>query len=252
MTETRVDDFLGGRVRIEQPARGYRAGADTVMLAAACPARPEQSVLELGCGVGTALLCLAARVPELSLTGVEREADFVRLAGANAERNHTSVQVIEADLTALPSDLRAMSFDHVILNPPFFAQGTPAPDDSRASARHEDTPLAIWIETALRRLRPGGYITVIHLASRLDGLLCGLSGQAGDIAILPVAARAGRDAGRIIVSARKGSRGSLRLLAPFIMHQAAHHSGDGEDLSQRAQAVLRHGAFLDLRGADYP
>ncbi|WP_371823316.1 hypothetical protein [Paracoccus sp. Z118] len=51
---TRTDDFLGGRLRLTQLAIGYRAGTDAVMLAAACPAEPGQSVLELGCGAAAA------------------------------------------------------------------------------------------------------------------------------------------------------------------------------------------------------
>ena len=43
-----ANGFLGGRLRLWQPARGYRSGADAVMLAAACPARPGERVLELG------------------------------------------------------------------------------------------------------------------------------------------------------------------------------------------------------------
>ncbi|RJL18858.1 methyltransferase, partial [Paracoccus siganidrum] len=61
MSDTREDGFLGGRLRIRQPARGYRSGADAVMLAAACPAAPGQRVLELGCGAGVASLCLGWR-----------------------------------------------------------------------------------------------------------------------------------------------------------------------------------------------
>ena len=60
---TRDDAFLGGRLVLRQPARGYRAGADAVMLAAACSARAGERVLELGCGAGAALFCLGARVP---------------------------------------------------------------------------------------------------------------------------------------------------------------------------------------------
>ncbi|MFV0292257.1 MAG: tRNA1(Val) (adenine(37)-N6)-methyltransferase [Paracoccus sp. (in: a-proteobacteria)] len=244
MTETRIDDFLGGRLRIEQPVRGYRAGADAVMLAAACPARSGDWVLELGCGAGVASLCLAVRVPGVILTGIERDSGFAGLAQANASRNGIDLTVTEADLTALPDALRRRCFDHVILNPPYFASGTPSPDVARAGPRHEDTPLRVWLDTALRRLRPSGYMVVIHMAARLDDVLAGLSGRAGDVSILPIAARAGRDAGRVIVSARKGARGPLRLLSPFIMHGAAAHMKDGEDLSTAAQAVLRHAAAL--------
>ena len=71
MNPSVANGFLGGRLRLWQPARGYRSGADAVMLAAACPARPGERVLELGCGAGVALFCLGARVPGLHLAGLE-------------------------------------------------------------------------------------------------------------------------------------------------------------------------------------
>ena len=46
------DKFLGGRLVISQPKKGYRAGVDPVILAASIPARSGESILELGCGVG--------------------------------------------------------------------------------------------------------------------------------------------------------------------------------------------------------
>ena len=64
------DGFLGGKLRVSQPKTGYRAGIDPVLLAAACPAKPGEKVLELGCGVGVASMCLMARVPEVRLYGV--------------------------------------------------------------------------------------------------------------------------------------------------------------------------------------
>ncbi|MEO0916318.1 MAG: methyltransferase, partial [Pseudomonadota bacterium] len=62
MTATTDNAFLGGRLQVLQPAVGYRAGADPVLLAAAVDAGPGHSVLDVGCGVGTALLCLGTRV----------------------------------------------------------------------------------------------------------------------------------------------------------------------------------------------
>ena len=81
---TTRDAFLGGKLRLRQPRRGYRAGIDPVLLAASVPARPGQSVLDLGCGAGAAALCLAARVGGLRLAGLERQADYAELARANA------------------------------------------------------------------------------------------------------------------------------------------------------------------------
>lgn len=241
-TELTCDDFLGGRLRILQPARGYRAGADAVMLAAACPAAPGETVLELGCGAGVASLCLARRVGDLELTGLERQAEYAALARRNAEANALPLTVIEGDLAAPPHLLKGASFDHVLMNPPFFLGGTAALDGGRAIARREETPLAMWVDAALRRLKPKGWLTVIQRADRLDGLIYGLHGRAGALTILPLAAREGREAGRVILWARKGGRAPLRLLAPFVIHKAARHEADGEDLTPEAAAVLREAA----------
>lgn len=246
MSETREDDFLGGRLRIAQPLRGYRAGADAVMLAAACPARPGQAVLELGCGAGVALLCLGARVPGLRLAGLELQGDYAALAARNAAANGIAAEIHQGDLARMPAALRGQGFDQVIANPPYFLGGSVAPDTGRAAARHEATPLPDWIAAGLRRLRPGGWLTLIQRADRLGVILAALAPAAGAITILPVSARRGRPAGRVVVTARKGARGPLRLLSPFVMHEKPSHSTDAEDLTPEAQAVLRHGAALNL------
>lgn len=240
------DAFLGGRLLLRQPRAGDRAGMDAVLLAAACPARPGEAVLELGCGSGAAILCLGSRVPRLRLTGLERQPEVAELARENAAANGIALTVMTGDLAGMPAALRGASFDQVIANPPYFTAGTPPADARRGAARHEATPLALWIDAALRRLRPGGRLTLIQRADRLAGVLATLGGRAGDIAILPVAPRAGRPAGRVIVGARKGARAPLRLLAPLLLHAAPAHLRDGEDLTPEAQAILRGCGSLSL------
>lgn len=135
MSTTTEDEFLGGRLRIHQPRNGYRAGIDPVFLAASVPARPGESVLDLGTGVGVALLCLMARVPGLLAMGVERHTDLAELAKQNVASNGLDATIVQADLVALPATVRDISFDHVMANPPFFdrVRGS-ASDDSRAKA----------------------------------------------------------------------------------------------------------------------
>lgn len=51
-----TDGFLNGALQIEQPATGFRAGSDAVLLAAAVAAATatgKLNVLDVGCGVGT-------------------------------------------------------------------------------------------------------------------------------------------------------------------------------------------------------
>jgi len=246
--EPSADAFLGGRLTIRQPRRGYRAATDPVLLAASVAAVPGQAVLELGCGVGVALLCLGRRVPGLALTGVELQAEYAALARRNAVANGIAAEIHQADLTALPASLRRRAFDHVLANPPWFAAAaaSPAPDSGRDRANREGTPLADWLEVALRRLRPGGGLWLIQRSERLPEVLTLLQGRAGDIRVLPLSARQGREARRFLLGARKGSRGAFRLLAPLVLHRGAAHGADGEDFSAAATAVLRGGGGLDL------
>lgn len=237
------DAFLGGRLRIAQPRHGYRAAMDSVLLAAAVPARAGESVLELGCGAGVASLCLGRRVPGLRLAGLELQPAYAALARRNAAANGQDLDVLDGDLAALPDGLRGRSFDHVIANPPYFAPGTgtPAADGGRETAQREATPLDLWLGVALRRLRPGGWLTVIQAAERLPELLTGLGAGAGSVTVLPIASRVGREANRVILRARKGGRGAFRLAAPFVLHAGATHLRDGDDHSVAARAILRDG-----------
>ena len=240
------DSFLDGRLRVLQPRAGYRAATDPVFLAAAVPARMGETALDLGCGAGVAGLCLAARVPGVRLAGVELQSDYAELARRNAARNHVEIEVIEADIAALPPELRARNFDHVIMNPPWYRGDSPrAHDAGRDAALREAAPLAVWTDAGLRRLRPGGRLTVIQLAERLGEILAALDGRASAV-VLPLAAREGAEAGRVIVQARKGARAPLRLLAPLVLHSGSAHAGDGEDFTPAANAVLRGGAPLVL------
>ncbi len=238
------DKFLCGRLRLLQPLKGYRAATDPVLLAAACPAEPGQSVLDLGCGAGAAALCLGLRVSGLALAGLELQPAYADLARRNADRNGIPVEVHEGDLTRMPPALRR-DFDHVIANPPYYpAQGSPSPVAARARAMQVDTPLSAWVAAATRRLRPGGWLTLICGADGLPEILGALASKLGSASVLPLAPRDGRPALRVILRARKGGRAPFRLLAPFVIHQGAAHDGDRESYTPAANAVLRDGADL--------
>ncbi len=238
------DKLLCGGLRLLQPLKGYRAATDPVLLAAACPAQSGDSVLDLGCGAGAAALCLGRRVPGLHLAGLEIQPDYAALARQNADRNGLALEVHDGDLARMPTALRR-DFDHVIANPPYYPTGgSPSPIAGRARAMQVATPLSDWVSAASRRLRPGGWLTMICGADGLPQILSAMGTKLGSVAVLPLAAREGRPALRIILQARKGGRAAFRLLAPFVIHAGPAHDGDRESYTPQANAVLREGADL--------
>lgn len=232
-------------MRLRQPADGARAAIDPVFLAAAVPAEPGQLVLDIGCGFGAATLCLAARVPNCRIVGLELQRDLARLARDNAALNGMSgrVTVIAGDLLRPPPRLSPGMFDHVMANPPFIARGrgTPAPDPAKAAATIEgEAELADWVRFAIAMVRGKGSVTFIHRADRIDALLAHLAGRAGEIVVLPLWPAAGRAASRILVRARRQVAASARLLPGLVLHDA-----DGR-FTPPAEAVLRGGQALAL------
>lgn len=244
-SELTRDAFLGGRVHLLQPRLGYRAGADAVLLSASIKAEKGQRVLELGCGAGAAILCLGARIPGLELTGVERDPLYAALARRNGG---PVLEVVEADITALPQPLRQRQFDHVLANPPFYDRRTSVASDDpvREAAHGAQTPLKDWVRTAARRLAPKGQAHFIHRMESLPDILAALPSGMGSIEVLPLAARQDRAPDRMILRARKNGRGAFRMHAPLILHQGAVHLADGDSYTPAIRAVLREGAPLQF------
>lgn len=245
-----VDGVLGGRLRIRQPAAGYRAAIDPVLLAAAVLAKAGEQVLDVGCGVGTAGLCLAARVDGVRVSGIDLQRDLAALAAANARDNGLAgrVDFMAGDLLRPPPRLAAGTFDHVMANPPFIAagRGNPPPDPAKAVAAIEgEARLADWLRFCLAMVRLRGSVTVVHRADRLDELLALLRQGLGELTVFPLwpggapdADGRPRPAKRIIVSGRKGISAPLSLLPGLVLHTA-----DGT-YTEQAERVLRDGAAL--------
>ena len=235
------DALLGGRVRLRQPAKGYRAGMDAALLAAAVAAEAGQRVIEAGCGAGAVLMQIAARRPGVRLTGLERDPAIAGLAQENAALNGADAQVVAGDVAAGFRALDLPPFDWAVSNPPFFddpnALRTPA--EGKRGAWMADDGLKAWTAFLLKSVREGGRIVIIHRADRLADLLALLGETAGSFAVRGVHPYADEPAKRVLVQAIKTGKAPLRLLPPLVLHDRS-----GAKHTAEAEAVLRGEAGL--------
>ncbi|MCQ8239816.1 tRNA1(Val) (adenine(37)-N6)-methyltransferase [Rhizosaccharibacter radicis] len=241
---TTVGTLLGGRVVYRQPRAGYRTGIEPVLLAAAVPARPGDTVLEAGCGAGAGLLCLTTRVGGLQAIGLEQDDLSATLAAENLGIAHRfGMAVHRCVLPALPPELPIL--DHVLFNPPWHRAGaTPSVSARRALALQmpadsRESPLSSWSAALAPRLRRGGTLTVVVATARLaDAVEAFRAARIGTLRLLPLWPRIGATARLMVLQGRRLGRGDDAVLPGLVLHEASGR------YTAAAEAVLRAGTAL--------
>lgn len=216
--------ILDKKVRLLQPEDGFRTSLDSVMLAAACPVKTGQTVLDMGCGVGSASFCVLERVPETHVTGVDIQECHIDLARKNIELNDVDgrADFISSDIRDFQVEQR---FDYVICNPPYLEAGEyiPSPKEKKATALgHDGTDLSVmdWVDCGFRLLKSGGGLVMIHRADAVGRIICALGKRFGAIEIVPLWPRAGEPAKRVIVRALKDRRSPAKIHQGVVLHDA--------------------------------
>ena len=232
------DDFLGGKIKIYQPLKGYRGGIDPVLLASSVAPKPNANILEVGSGTGIATLCLASRIDALSITGIEKQKELYELAIKSAEFNNleSKVKFINQDITLIKNEIKKASFDYVITNPPYHFANYPSPNNSIATANAETTAnLEFWLKFCIKMLKHKGTFIMIFNAERIDEIMKHLYGKLGGITIAPIWSKQGQDAKRIIIKGRKGIKSPTAIEAGLVLHN------ETGEFTSKANDILRNG-----------
>src|SRR5262249_58041106 len=111
--EVTEDAALGGKLRLKQPREGHRFGHDAILLAAACPARARERVVDLGAGVGAAGLALALPVAVTEDMLVEIDAALAAPAASNPPLNGPSARVRSVRVDVPPPARAVASTRHI-------------------------------------------------------------------------------------------------------------------------------------------
>ena len=237
--ETTHDHLLGGRVRYEQPAVGYRVALEAPLLARfAIDGRkvPFRSVLDLGAGPGAIALMLLATGWASRAVALEPQAVHAALAADNARANGLADRfvVVRRGVAGAPVEGRA---ELAIANPPYFDEhgGALAPEPTRGASRAlRQTSIAAFCKAGARSLGRGGRLVVAFPAARACELLEALA----SVALVAkrmrfVYPRAGREAQVVFVEAKPARPGGLVVEPPLLVR------GEGEAYAPAVDDALR-------------
>ena len=243
--QTEKIHLLDKKVTLWQQVGGYKASTDSVLVAAACPVKPNQTVLDMGCSAGNITYPLLWRVPEAIVTGIDIQTEYLALAEQNKDENNPDyhARFIHGDVRTYRLDDAKDRYDHVVTNPPYLETGKHlvSPNDGIAKARGHNTDeniqtLKEWLDTAHAVLKSGGTLTLIHRADMLDQIIQRLGKRFGAVEIIPIYTKPNRDAKRVIVRAIKDRKTPARLREAILLQNA------DDTYTQAADNILRGGA----------
>jgi tRNA1(Val) A37 N6-methylase TrmN6 len=211
----------------------------------------EGLVVDAGAGVGAVGLCVAARCPKSKVTLIERDSRLAILARHNVICNGLPdrVSVVKTDILRATEALekaaiRSEVFALALANPPYHDRKKSTASESPlkvASHQMPEDELDEWARFLCRMLAPGGRAAMIHKAEALPRILSAFERRFGAIAVLPIYARLGEPAIRVIVSGLKGSRAPMCIKPGLVLH------GPNQDFVPEVEAIFRYGASLPLQ-----
>jgi len=255
-----LDAFHRGRFHVFQSNDGaHRSGMDALILASIVPQNMKGKIADFGAGCGVVAMACAQRVKGISVDLVECDKQTLELAEKSIslpENYHLlgRLKILEADLCQSAiirrnAGLEAQTYQYVLANPPYNdASHRKSPNQQRVDA-HNMAPdtLELWVRAAADALTGNGYLAFILRPENIDTMLIALKRAFGSVVILPLHSKAEKPASRIIVSARKGGRGPLKILPGFILHNGdgTFTNGDGTFTAQ-ANAIFDGEAGISL------
>ena len=212
----RLDDLQHNGLMLYQDTQLERFNADALWLCAFLRVGERDTVVELGSGSGVVCV-LGADNTGARFTGVERQERLVALAQKSAQYNHQEIRFLCADVAEAPALLGHGAFTAAVMNPPYFTSGEQSENTSRSITRHDaGHTLFSFLSSAFQLLKNGGKLFVIYPANALAELFAALQRtRLEPKRIRFVYSKAGENALRVLVEAKKDGKPGLVVEPPF-------------------------------------
>ncbi len=230
-----IDDLGRNGYKLYQAEDGFKLGTASVLLAwfASSFVRRNREdktrMLELGSGIGSCAMCVAARLQKVKIDCIEIQQKPYEILVRNIELNNCNsrMRAYLAGIDSLPSEVKDISYDVVFMNPPFFSgmrgpRTDPSSENKLVSRFESSNDLGDFISAASRRTRPsGGYVCMCMAASRLGECIT-LFGQNGlsPSRLMMCHSFEDKDAFLVLLAGKKGAPScDLRVLPPLILNE---------------------------------
>ena len=220
-----LDDLILGDMKLIQAVHGYRFSLDAVLLTHFPELTGVSHIIDLGTGSGVIPLLLAARAPDLHITGIELQPAMVKRAKRSVRLNRLEhrIEIIQADIKEIDRTLVGGSAELVLSNPPFWktGEGYLSSNTEEAIARHElNLNLEELVDKGAYLLGQGGKLVIIHRAERLEEAM-GIfrCHKLSPKRLRLVHSFVDRSATLFLLEGIKNRPGRLNILPPLVIYQ---------------------------------
>ncbi|GJM74243.1 methyltransferase [Paenibacillus macerans] len=219
----RVDDLLTHDLRIIQSDEVFSFSMDAVLLARFAAVPKYGKVLDLCSGNGVIPLLLSTRT-KAAIEGIEIQPRVADMARRSVEMNGLTERIFirEGDLRELVKITGHGVYDAVTVNPPYMplTGGDLKLNKHQAIARHEiHCSLEDVAVAAMRLVRPGGKVSMVHKPQRLAEIITVLRQHRMEPKLVRfVHPRAGAEANMVLIEALRDGKPDVRILPPLIVY----------------------------------
>jgi tRNA1Val (adenine37-N6)-methyltransferase len=229
----RIDQLGYHGLRIIQDPSRFKFTIDAYLLAGFVETRPDDHLIDLGCGGGVLALLIAGQRQLKTIIGLEIQPEMAEMASRSVLLNELTqkIRIIRGDLREIPEEIKRNAFDWVISNPPFFEKGNGLlpPNNALARAKFElDCSLAEVVRAATQLVKGNGKVALIYPAGRLPELLEALrNSNLNPVRLQLVHSKPGALANLVLCEARPNSRRLMQVMPPlFIYDQKSTYSSE--------------------------
>jgi tRNA1Val (adenine37-N6)-methyltransferase len=220
----RIDEFEG--LKIIQRTEGPHFSLDAVLLARFASVEADDTVVDLGTGMGIIPLILAANTKIRKIVGIEIQSELADIARRNVSLNRLEdkIEIIQGDLKSVASDYpNPVQFDVVISNPPYqkVGSGRLNPDSIKAIARHEiKCTLDDVLKASFHLLKNRGRAVFVYRPDRLVDLISGCrQNRLEPERLQMVYPDMDKEANLILLETIKNGKQALKVLKPLICQE---------------------------------